>query len=374
MQITPNLADLATRSAEEILYKGLQWSKNYFGLAHKLLSTRATRLMVDATQLAQQTFTGNPPPQLPQSASVSSQAMAAARTRFDALLETDWQDAEAGYYPQSLLFDNPWGDFARYYPLVWLDLPSISSRVSRKEYQEFTADIDTTGYPKYYLQNFHHQTNGYLSDRSAHLYDIQVELLFGGTADAMRRRIIRPICEVLGNTPSRSTHILDVACGTGRTLRMLRSAFPQAKLYGTDLSPAYLRKANQLLSEWPGELPQLLQANAEQLPYTDATFDVVTCVFLFHELPGGARQNVINETSRLLKPGGIAVICDSIQLADSPELVESMEAFAQTFHEPYYRDYIRDNLGDRLQAAGCDVVDVQTHFMSRYTTARKPLA
>ena len=64
-----------------------------------------------------------------------------------------------------------------------------------------------------------------------------------------------------------------------------------------NLSPTYLRKANQLLSQLPGELPQLLQANAEQLPYADETFDVATSIFLFHELPGKARQNVINEAT-----------------------------------------------------------------------------
>ena len=48
-------------------------------------------------------------------------------------------------------------------------------------------------YPDYYLQNFHHQTDGYLSDHSAGLYDLQVEILFNGTADAMRRRVLAPL-------------------------------------------------------------------------------------------------------------------------------------------------------------------------------------
>ena len=46
---------------------------------------------------------------------------------------------------------------------------------------------DPSLYPDYY-QNFHHQTDGYLSDHQA-LYDLQVEILFNGSADAMRRRV-----------------------------------------------------------------------------------------------------------------------------------------------------------------------------------------
>ena len=41
--------------------------------------------------------------------------------------------------------------------------------------------------PDYYLQNFHFQSGGWLTEDSAHRYDTQVEVLFKGTANAMRR-------------------------------------------------------------------------------------------------------------------------------------------------------------------------------------------
>jgi ubiquinone/menaquinone biosynthesis C-methylase UbiE len=120
-----------------------------------------------------------------------------------------------------------------------------------------------------------------------------------------------------------------VACGTGRTLKLIRSTLPQASLFGTDLSPAYLRKANQTLSQIPGELPQLLQANAEELPYLDNYFHAVTCVFLFHELPAAARQQIIEQCFRVTQPGGEFIICDSIQVSDSPEMLPVMESFQE---------------------------------------------
>ena len=194
--------------------------------------------------------------------------------RLNQLLETDWEDAQKGVYPASLLFDNSWEDFFRYYPVVWLDMTQIWERVQQKQYQKFSPDIDKEGYPSYYLQNFHYQTDGYLSDMSANLYDLQVEILFNGSADAMRRRILAPLKQGIAeqSIPPQQIRVVDLACGTGRTLRGIRAALPKASLYGTDLSPAYLRKANQLLSENPGELPQLVQANAEELPYLDEIF------------------------------------------------------------------------------------------------------
>jgi ubiquinone/menaquinone biosynthesis C-methylase UbiE len=102
---------------------------------------------------------------------------------------------------------------------------------------------------------------------------------------------------------------------------------PKASLYGVDLSPTYLRKANELLSEKPAVFPSWFRANAEALPFVDNYFEATVSVFLFHELPAEARQNVINEAYRVTKPGGTFVICDSIQMMDSPEFKVAMENF-----------------------------------------------
>lgn len=347
----------------KLAYQAFQQSKSYFGLAHKTISYRLYSAVTSPSQ-SQDKSKPLPPEVLQQ-----------MQQRFHQLMERDWLDAERGVYPESLLFDNQWSDFFLYYPAIWLDLPKMWERVNQKNYQDFSPEIDTEGYPGYYLQNFHYQTDGYLSDLSANLYDLQVELLFNGAADAMRRRILAPLKEgiqTFSGTLPKQIRVLDVACGTGRTLKFMRGTLPSASLYGIDLSPAYLRKAIQLLSEIPGELPQLLQANAEALPYLDDYFHAVTSVFLFHELPAGVRQQVINECFRVTKPGGTFVICDSVQLSDSPEFQAMMENFSMMYHEPYYRHYTTDNLVARLEEAGFTNIETRVHFASKYLIARKP--
>ncbi|MEH2393428.1 MAG: class I SAM-dependent methyltransferase [Nostoc sp.] len=348
-------------SLTKLTYETFQQSKNYFGLAHKILSSRLRNLVYPT--LEQKTKP------------IPNELLLKLQQRLNQLLEADWQDAEKGVYPESLLFDNPWDEFFRYYPLIWLDSPKTWERVQKQNYQDFSPEIDTDGYPSYYVQNFHHQSNGYLSDLSANLYDLQVEIVFGGAADPMRRRILAPLkqgLKAIDSVVPRQARILDVACGTGRTLKLIRAALPQASLFGTDLSPAYLRKANELLSQIPGELPQLLQANAEELPYVDDYFHAVTSVFLFHELPATVRQTVIEQCFRVTKPGGVFIICDSIQLSDSPELEYMMDSFPEAFHEPYYKHYSSDNLLERLQKVGFENIETQVHFMSKYFIAHKP--
>jgi ubiquinone/menaquinone biosynthesis C-methylase UbiE len=371
MQTAIDLAAIANQDPLKTAYQALQWGKNIFAIAHKDVAARVGRTLFPQNALAQGRAR----------VSIGEAELAALKVRYDKLLEQDWKDAKAGFYPMDLLFDTPWDEVVRTYPAVWLDLPKMWQRTQEKRYQEFSQGIDTRNYPKYYLQNFHYQTDGYLSDTSASLYDLQVELLFGGMADPMRRRILPLLKRCLDDAQTgdrrrgeeRSPKILDIACGTGRTLRQLRAALPDASLYGVDLSPAYLRKANQLLCQNRGDLPQLLQANAEALPYQGEYFDAVTSVFLFHELPATARQSVIDECYRVLAPGGTLVVCDSIQMTDSAELSSMMEGFSETFHEPYYKDYVRDDLAPRLEAAGFSDIAAEAHFLSKYFTARKPL-
>ncbi|AKG24227.1 class I SAM-dependent methyltransferase [Calothrix sp. 336/3] len=349
-------------SFTKLTYQTLQQSKNLFALAHKNVSSSLWGLIY---------------PNQSQVKPAPPETLLKMQQKYNELMETDWQDAEEGIYSVDVLFDNPWGDFLRYYPMVCLDLPSIWERARQKKYQDFAPEISTEGYPSYYTQNFHHQTDGYLSDLSANLYDLQVEILFGGAADAMRRRILAPLrkmvnkWQILGES-CRQVRILDVACGTGRTLKLIRQSLSQPSLYGVDLSPAYLRKANELLSQIPGELPQLLQANGEELPFLDDYFHAVTCVFLFHELPPSARQRVIEQAFRVTKPGGTFIICDSIQMDDSPEFEPLMENFQKVYHEPYYRHYSTDNLVKRLENAGFQQIEIQVHFASKYLVAQKP--
>lgn len=55
----------------------------------------------------------------------------------------------------------------------------------------------------------------------------------------------------------------------------------------------------------------------------------VVSVYMFHELPENVRDMAAKEMFRVLKPGGLCVFCDSVQLGDRPEWNESMSAFSE---------------------------------------------
>lgn len=85
-----------------------------------------------------------------------------------------------------------------------------------------------------------------------------------------------------------------------------------------------------------------------------------------------AFQNSKSIFSRVTKPGGIFIICDSMQEDDSPELQTMMSNFPLLFHEPYYKHYTTDNLVERLAKVGFENIKIQNHFVSKYWIANKP--
>ena len=70
----------------------------------------------------------------------------------------------------------------------------------------------------------------------------------------------------------------------------------------------------------------------------------VTCVYLFHELPAESRRKAAAEMARVLKPGGVLVLTDSVQFGDRPSWDSMLGAFSK-FNEPYYMSYISEDLG-----------------------------
>ena len=290
--------------------------------------------------------------------------------RLKALYARDLQNVDDGLYPKSLLFDFPLRQFARAFPKLLRDTPRVLARMRSKNYKDIPV-VDKERFPAYYRRNFHWQTDGYFSEHSAEVYELGVELLFRGTANVMRRQIIPPITRFARDQGGSSgMKILDVACGTGPTLHQLAVTHSQARLYGVDLSPAYVKTARKRLEDAPDLT--LAVENAEHLPYADGWFDVVTSTYLFHELPRNARRNVMRELFRVCRPGGLVVIQDSAQLSESASLEAALRGFPAEFHEPFYADYLGDDLAGMLEAVGFVDTETEAQMVAKVVTARKP--
>jgi SAM-dependent methyltransferase len=98
------------------------------------------------------------------------------------------------------------------------------------------------------------------------------------------------------------TRVLEVAAGTGVVTRALSAALPEAAIVATDLNPAMLDQAAAIGTK---RAVDFRQADAQQLPFADDTFDAVACQFGVMFVPDKVRA--YREARRVLRPGGAFV-------------------------------------------------------------------
>ncbi len=282
------------------------------------------------------------------------------------LFDEDWRNIEADLYamPHDLMpAPKRLARTSRHF--LW-DARHVSARRAENRVRDLEP---SSAFPAYFLQNFHFQSGGYLTEESADLYDFQVETLFNGAGDAMRRQALVPLRDLLAGCDQREVSLLDVGCGTGRFLTFVLDNYPKLKVTALDLSPAYLGAARRALASWHGT--DFVRANAESIPLASGSQDIVTIVYLFHELPPVVRRTVAREVARVLKPGGAVVFVDSLQYGDVPELDSLLEAFPQSFHEPYFLSFVEEDLASLWQEAGLAQTYARAAFLTKVCVFRK---
>ena len=132
-------------------------------------------------------------------------------------------------------------------------------------------------------------------DRSAHVYDLLYSFKDYG-AEA------RDLVELIGARNPSATSLLDVACGTGRHLELLRASFPDVA--GVDLDEGLLAIAQERLPDVP-----LTRADMRTVDL-GRTFDAVTCLFssVGYLRDADELERAVGRMAAHLAPGGVLVI------------------------------------------------------------------
>ncbi|QSX35022.1 class I SAM-dependent methyltransferase [Shewanella avicenniae] len=97
---------------------------------------------------------------------------------------------------------------------------------------------------------------------------------------------------------------LEIGCGFGQGIQLLRSGFGAASVVAVDLDEEMLAFSAARYPDSPWLT--LMQADATRLPFDDQQFDLVCDFAVFHHVPDW--QTAVDEVFRVLKPGGAFVI------------------------------------------------------------------
>lgn len=209
--------------------------------------------------------------------------------------------------------------------------------------------------------------------RSQHKEAVQRQ--FGETAEgyveSLRHRTGPDLVRLVELTEANATDAaLDIATGGGHTALAVA---PHVKhVVASDLTPRMLEAAEKFIRSKGVENVEFVEADAEDLPFDDASFDIVTCRVAPHHF--GDPQSFVNEVARVLRPGGRFVLMDSLG-PDDPELddfINEMEARRDATH---VRSYTLAKWLEFIENAGLMVdhheLVIRTHEYPEWTSRSK---
>lgn len=177
-----------------------------------------------------------------------------------------------------------------------------------------------------------------------------------GVAEAKAETIIRFIRERYTIEPTR---ILDVGCSAGASSTPYAEAFPNAEVHAIDVAPGLLRYAHAR-AEALGVPVHFHQRNAAAMGFDSGSFDLVVSHNAMHEMSGKTTAAMMQESFRLLRPGGVCVH------QDVPLRYEGLGAFKRfelgwdlkNNNEPFWEAYATNDCRAMLAAAGFADADI----------------
>ncbi|WP_188987330.1 class I SAM-dependent methyltransferase [Saccharopolyspora thermophila] len=163
-----------------------------------------------------------------------------------------------------------------------------------------------------------------------------------------------------------SGDVLEVAVGTGLNL----PGYPVgARLTGIEWSRQMLALARQRAARL-GRRVHLLQADAQALPFPDASFDTVVCTFSLCAIPD--ERQALAEMARVLRPGGRLVLADHVVSTSGP--VRLVQRVLELVTVPLGGEHFRRRPLEHLRAAGLTVEHTERFRLGiiERLVARKP--
>ena len=155
-------------------------------------------------------------------------------------------------------------------------------------------------------------------------------------------------------------NVLELGPGPGLTTDLLRKRVPHLTTIEIDR-----RLAESLASRLNGSNVEVVKGDATEMPFANVQFSSSVCFTMLHHVHTPALQDqLLREVWRVLRPGGAFVGTDSLS-----------SLFMRLIHiRDTFVPIVPGTLGDRLQAAGFQVMEIEKNSEAFRFHARRPVA
>lgn len=157
-------------------------------------------------------------------------------------------------------------------------------------------------------------------------------------------KIYKKVIEVIKNQSNGrlrpQSKFLDVGCGTAEVIFRLAKEFKEVKFFGIDFSKGMIEKA--INKTYHLNNVKIIEANVENLPFEDKTFDFILCLDTFHHFYNP--DLVLKEIRRVLKDNGLFLLVDPspdiFYLKPILKIIKNLESARKYYSKKELRDFL----------------------------------
>ena len=133
---------------------------------------------------------------------------------------------------------------------------------------------------------------------------------------------VRRIRDYYGLAPEAS--LLDVGCAKGFMLHDFKELMPEMRVAGVDISPYAIENAIDSMK------PYIRVGDAQELPFEDKSFDLVTAINTVHNLPLDECKQALREIQRVSKQHAFVMV-DAWRTEDERRRLEAWVLTAKSY-------------------------------------------
>jgi ubiquinone/menaquinone biosynthesis C-methylase UbiE len=220
---------------------------------------------------------------------------------------------------------------------------------------ELNPDLEI---PEYIKHEIHIMPGGYIGDPFAgHIYHHGTNSFAAGIPMLGDNEQDQIQIAAAGRMPlpedGKVKRILDMGSGIGRLTIALKERFPDAEVWGVDVSGPLVRYAHMRARDLGVDV-NFAQRAAESTGFPDGHFDIVTSLIINHEMTAEANRKVIAEAYRMTRPGGYYYPIDFTHAKEKGR--PSSQYFRWWDHrwnrEPWSPDFVYSDFDGEMEKAG----------------------
>lgn len=210
--------------------------------------------------------------------------------------------------------------------------------------------------PEYARREIHLQPGGYTDDELGGItfhYGTKVFYLGSNDQDELHQQLA---AKTVVPEDGKVSRILDIGCSIGQATTALKQQHPDAEVWGIDVGLPLVRYGHKRAVDHGVDV-NFKHGLAEDTGFEDASFDAVLAFILFHEVPRRVAKEIVAETFRILRPGGVFTVFDfkNEGMESSPGFRYIIDYDSRDNCEPYSPGFVATDFPGVLRDAGFEV-------------------